>query len=122
MGKKKGPAKPPPRKALEKREPPPPPAKPAGRPGGKKEIGNRQLRRLTSLSSLLILGLAATWGVLIRLFSIVRFESLIHGAPAPPRRAPGSQAGRLPDAASRARQSLTRTSTGGRRTWRCGTG
>ena len=92
MGKKKGPAKPPPPKALEKREPPPPPAKPAaGRPGGKKEIGNRQLRRLTSLSSLLILGLAATWGVLIRLFSIVRFESLIHGAPAPPRRAPGSQ-------------------------------
>ena len=83
MGEKKGPAKGAAPKALEKREPPPPPAKPAGRPGGKKEIGNRQLRRLTSLSSLLILGLAATWGVLIRLFSIVRFESLIHGAPAP---------------------------------------
>ena len=91
MGKKKGPAKGAAPKALEKREPPPPPAKPAGRPGGKKETAtNRQLRRLTSLSSLLILGLAATWGVLIRLFSIVRFESLIHGAP-PPRRAPGTQ-------------------------------
>lgn len=98
MGKKKGPAKGAAPKALEKREPPPPPAKPAGRPGGGKNEPtgaggrgpSRQLRRLTALSSLLILGLAATWGVLIRLFSIVRFESLIHGAP-PPRRAPGTQ-------------------------------